>query len=300
MSKTTKTSLNSIQYAFKSIIWPRRKLLFLGLILIVINRLAGLVLPGASKYLIDNIITPGNLDLLQYLLMAVGAAVAVQAITSFFLTKLLSVEAQKLIAELRVKVHRQVIQLPLHYFDDHKSGEVVSRIMNDVEGVRNLVGTGLVQLIGGILTAILSLILLINISPSLTGFALLPLILFAVISTQAFKFIRPIFRERSKIQAEVTGRLTESIGGIRVVKGFNAEEFELTTFESGVDRIFQNVKKTLTSTSLITSSATLLLGVASTAIMGLGAYRIIEGLMTVGTFSPLRFIWDLWWRPSCR
>ncbi len=282
--KKKKASINSIKYAFKEIIYPRRKILFLGLVLIVINRLAGLVLPAASKQLIDEVITPERLDLLKYVLMAVGTAVLVQALTSFFLTQLLSVEAQKLIAELRIKVHQQVIKLPLDYFDNTKSGEVVSRIMSDVEGVRNLVGTGLVQLIGGLLTAVLSLFLLINISPSLTAYVLIPLGLFALISMRAFKYIRPIFRERSKIKAEVTGRLTESIGGIRVVKGFHGEDFEISIFEEGAYRLFNNVKKSLISTSIITSSSTLLLGLASTGIMGLGAYRIISGEMTIGDF----------------
>lgn len=284
MKKKSKASLATVRYAFKSIIWPRRKLLLLGLVLIIINRMAGLVLPGSSKYLIDEVIAKADLNLLKWLLIAVGAAVTVQAVTSFFLTQLLSVEAQHLISLLRAQVQRHIIYLPVRFFDNTKSGELVSRIMTDVEGVRNLVGTGLVQLFGGVLTAIIAFVLLIKINALMTLYTLVPLALFGVISLKAFAYIRPIFRERGKINAEVTGRLTESLGGIRVIKGFNAEAHEINVFERGVDRLFKNVRKSLLSTSLITSSATLLLGIASVGIMGVGGSLIIKGQMTVGDF----------------
>ncbi|GJM29462.1 MAG: multidrug ABC transporter ATP-binding protein [Cyclobacteriaceae bacterium] len=283
-SKTSKKKLASLGYVFKDIIWPRRWLLLLGLALIIINRLAGLVLPGSTKYLVDNVIAEGNLDLLYVILMAVGIAVTVQAVTSFFLTKLLSVEAQHLIAQLRAQVQKQVIHLPVKFFDNHKSGELVSRIMSDVEGVRNLVGTGLVQLFGGLLTSLVALGILLNINAQMTLFAIVPMIIFALISLKAFNYIRPIFRKRSIINAEVTGRLTESLGGIRVIKGFHAEPQEIKIFKKGVMRLFNNVKKSLTSTSLVTSSATLLLGIASVTIMGVGGYKIVGGEMTVGDF----------------
>lgn len=282
--KSKKKKLASLGYVFRDIIWPRRWLLLLGLVLIIFNRLSGLVLPGSTKYLIDEVIGKSNLDLLFVILVAVGAAVTVQAITSFFLTRLLSVEAQHLIAQLRVQVQKQVIHLPIKFFDNHKSGELVSRIMSDVEGVRNLVGTGLVQLFGGILTSIVALVILININAEMTLYAIVPMIIFALISLKAFSYIRPIFRNRSIINAEVTGRLTESLGGIRVIKGFHAEPQEVKVFEAGAMRLFDNVKKSLTSTSLITSSATLLLGVASITIMGVGGHRIVGGEMTVGDF----------------
>ena len=282
--KKTKKKLASIGYVFQDIIWPRRWLLVLGLLLIIFNRLSGLVLPGSTKYLVDEVIGENNLDLLFVILAAVGAAVTVQAITSFFLTKLLSVEAQHLIAQLRAQVQKQVIHLPVKYFDNHKSGELVSRIMSDVEGVRNLVGTGLVQLFGGLLTSIVALVILININATMTLYALVPMIIFAFISLKAFSYIRPIFRKRSVINAEVTGRLTESLGGIRVIKGFHAEPQEVKVFETGVMRLFNNVKKSLTSTSLVTSSATLLLGVASITIMGVGGHKIVGGEMTMGDF----------------
>jgi ATP-binding cassette, subfamily B, putative efflux pump len=282
--KSKKISLSSLSYVFKDIIWPRKKLLFVGLILIIINRLSGLVIPGASKYLIDEVISKSNVDLLYTLLFAVAGAVLVQSTTSFLLTRLLSVEAQHLISILRSKVQQHIIYLPIRFFDNTKSGELVSRIMRDVEGVRNLVGTGLVQLFGGILTAIIALVLLIQINAMMTLYVLVPLVIFGLISLKAFGYIRPIFRDRGKINAEVTGRLTESLNGIRVIKGFNAEKQEISEFEKGVQKLFLNVKKSLTSTSLVTSSATLLLGIASVAIMGIGASMIIDGKMTIGDF----------------
>ena len=281
---TKSKSKVTIGHVFKTIILPRKNILLVGLVLIIISRLASLVLPGASKYLMDDVITEGNIEMLKTLLIVVGASIIVQAITSFLLTKLLSVEAQRLIAILRARVHQQILKLPISFFDNNKSGALVSRIMSDVEGVRNLVGTGLVQLFGGILTAVISLFLLINISPMMTLYVLVPISIFGVISLKAFGYIRPIFRERRIINAEVTGRLTETLSGVRVIKGFNAEQQEVKTFEAGVDRLFQNVKKSLTSTSLITSSATFLLGIASTGIMGIGGYMIVDGELTIGEF----------------
>lgn len=271
-------------WAFKRIIWPRRKTIGIGLVLIVISRLASLVLPGASKYLIDDVIVNKDIPMLKILLLVVISAIIVQAITSFLLTKILSVEAQYLISELRVRVQKKVLSLPIRYFDDHKSGELVSRIMTDVEGVRNLVGTGLVQLVGGTLTAIISLFLLINISAAMTFFVLVPVGIFAFIALKAFGRIRPIFRDRGKLNAEVTGRLTETLNGVRVIKGFNAEKQENSIFEDGARRLFENVKASLTATAFVTSSSTFLLGLASTGIMGIGGYFIIQGDMTFGDF----------------
>jgi subfamily B ATP-binding cassette protein MsbA len=274
----------SLRKVFKTIIWPRRNLLLLGLLLIIINRLSGLILPGASKYLIDDVIAKGDLEFMKILLLGVSGAIIVQATSSFFLTKLLSVEAQHVISKLRSEVQQHIIYLPVRFFDNSKSGELVSRIMTDVEGVRNLVGTGLVQLFGGVLTSIVALVILINISPLLTLYVLIPLAVFGLISLKAFGYIRPIFRERRKINAEVTGRLTESLSGIRIIKGFNAENQEIGTFSDGVERIFRNVRKSLTSTSLVTSSATLLLGLATVGIMAISGHMIINGEMTVGDF----------------
>lgn len=279
-----KESRASVKKIFKTIVWPRRNLLLIGLLLIIVNRLAGLVLPGASKYLIDTVIANKDMEMLKYLLIAVSSAIVVQATTSFSLTKLLSVEAQHLIARLRAEVQQQIIKLPVSFFDNTKSGELVSRIMTDVEGVRNLVGTGLVQLFGGVLTSIIAFFLLIQISPQMTLYVMVPLAIFGVISLKAFAYIRPIFRTRGKINAEVTGRLTESLNGIRVIKGFNAEMHEIRIFFEGVERLFENVKKSLTTTSLVTSASTLLLGLASTGIMGIGGYMIMQGELTIGDF----------------
>ncbi|MBT5402518.1 MAG: ABC transporter ATP-binding protein [Crocinitomicaceae bacterium] len=274
----------SIASVFKTIIWPRKKLLFVGLILIVISRVASLVLPGASKYLMDDVIVNKDYDALYNIIFWVAGAILIQAITSFLLTRLLSVEAQRLIAQLRVKVQQKVLSLPINFFDNSKSGELVSRIMSDVEGVRNLVGTGLVQLVGGTITAVISLFLPIKISPMMTAYVLIPVAVFGFIAMKAFGYIRPIFRERGKINAEVTGRLTETLNGVRVVKGFNAEKQEIKAFESGVNKLYNNVKTSLTSTAIVTSSATFLLGLASVGIMGIGGFMIIEGDLTFGDF----------------
>ena len=274
----------SFSWAFKEFIWPRRKVVSFGLFLIIIRSLSGLVLPYASKSLIDDIIPSKDMDGLTLLLIIVCSALLFQSISSFSLTRILSVEAQHLISILRAKVQKKLLTLPVSFFDNNKSGALVSRVMTDVEGVRNLVGTGLVQLIGGTITAIISLVILIEINAQMTLFVLVPVIIFALIALKAFGYIRPIFRARGKINAEVTGRLTETLNGIRVIKGFNAEKQELKVFEKGVDDLFQNVKKSLTATALITSSSTFLLGLASAGIMGMGGYFIMNDSMTYGEF----------------
>ncbi|WP_276388657.1 ABC transporter ATP-binding protein [Eudoraea chungangensis] len=283
----------SVLKAFKTIIWPRRNLVFIGLILIVISKAASFVAPLSLKYLMDDIIPNKDLDFLKILIGVVITAILVQAITSFLLTKILSVQAQYMISELRAQVQKKILSLPIRFFDNTKSGELVSRIMSDVEGVRNLIGTGLVQLVGGSITAVVSLILLLRISTSMTLFALVPLAIFAVIALKAFKIIRPIFRNRGKINAEVTGRLTETLGGIRVIKGFNAEKQEHKIFEHGVLKLYENVKKSLTATAFMTSSSTFLLGVATTGIMGLGGYKIMIDELTIGEFLTFTFLLGL-------
>lgn len=283
----------TILTAFKTIIWPRRKLVFLGLFLIVISKAASFVAPLSLKYLMDDIIPNKDIDFLKLLVDAVALAIFVQAITSFLLTKILSVQAQYLISELRAQVQKKVLSLPIRFFDNAKSGALVSRIMTDVEGVRNLIGTGLVQLVGGTITAVVSLVLLLRISWTMTLFTLIPLAIFAIIALKAFKFIRPIFRNRGKINAEVTGRLTETLGGVRVIKGFNAEAQENKIFEEGVERLFQNVKKSLTATAFMTSSATFLLGIATTGIMGIGGYKIMMDELTIGEFLTFTFLLGL-------
>jgi ABC-type multidrug transport system fused ATPase/permease subunit len=281
--RMSKTNV-SFKWAFKEFIWPRKNIIFIGLVLIIIRSLAGLVLPYASKSLIDEVIPSKDMEALWMLLIVVCVAILIQAATSFSLTRLLSVEAQRLISVLRTKVQRKLLTLPISFFDNNKSGALVSRVMSDVEGVRNIVGTGLVQLIGGTITAIISLIILIKINALMTLFVLVPVGIFAFIALKAFGYIRPVFRERGKINAEVTGRLTETLNGVRVIKGFNAEDHENRVFEKGVDRLFDNVKKSLTTTAFITSSSTFLLGLASAGIMGIGGFFIMGGTMTTGDF----------------
>ncbi|MFB1021870.1 MAG: ABC transporter ATP-binding protein [Vicingaceae bacterium] len=279
-----KKSKVTMATAFKTIIWPKRKLVLTGLVLIVISRLASLVLPWKSKELLDVVIPNKDFEGLKYLLLFVGAAILVSAATSFLLTRLLSVQAQFLISELRAKVQKKILSLPISFFDNTKSGALVSRIMSDVEGVRNLIGTGLVQLVGGTITAVISLVLLLRISWKMTLFVLVPVAVFGFVALKAFKYIRPIFRKRGVINAEVTGRLTETLAGVRVIKAFNAEDQENKSFEEGVDRLFQNVKKSLTATAIMTSSSAFLLGIASAGIMGIGGYKIMNGSLTTGDF----------------
>ncbi len=280
MDKSKKTV--TFRWALKNIIWPRRKTIFIGLLLIVVTRPAGLVLPAATKYLLDDVVGNGDLELLKWLMLGIVGALAIQAVGGFLLTRILSVEAQYLISELRVKVQKKVLSLPISFFDNTKSGALVSRIMTDVEGVRNLVGTGLVQLVGGTLTAIISLFFLINMNATMTAFTIVPIGIFAFVALKAFGKIRPIFRERGKLNAEVTGRLTETLNGVRVIKGFNAEESENQTFEDGARRLYENVKSSLTATAFVTSMGTFLIGIASAGVLGLGVYNIIQGEMTVG------------------
>jgi ABC-type multidrug transport system fused ATPase/permease subunit len=263
---------------------PRRAILVGGFALMVVNRLCGLVLPGSTKYLLDNVILRRQVHLLVPIVLAVLAATVIQGITSYSLTQLMSKSAQRMITELRLKVQAHIGRLPVAFYDKNKTGVLVSRIMSDVEGVRNLLGTGLVGFVGGILTAIFALIYLFRASVLMTLAASAGLIIFGISLSRAFKFIRPIYRARPKINAEVTGRLTETLGGVRVVKGYHAEEREERVFYAGAQRLLENVLKTLTATSLMSLSATVLVGIISAAIMLLGAHQILAGKMTPGSF----------------
>ncbi|TMM28607.1 ABC transporter ATP-binding protein [Polaribacter aestuariivivens] len=290
-SKKSKTKPKvTLKQAFKTIIWPRRNLVFIGLILIIIRSLSGFVLPLQSKVLLDEVVPNKDFNQLYTLILIVIGAILIQAITSFLLTKVLSIQAQYLISELRAQVQKKVLSLPISFFDNTKSGALVSRIMSDVEGVRNLIGTGLVQLIGGSFTAILTLVILLKMNVWMTVFTFVPLSIFGLIALKSFKYIRPIFRARGKINAEVKGRLTETLGGIRVIKAFNAEEQETKIFEKGVENIFQNVKKSMTATALMTSSSTFLIGLATTGVMGIGGYFMIQGTLTFGDFIQFTFL----------
>ena len=263
---------------------PRRGLLAIGFMLMAINRLSGLVLPASTKYLIDNVIGQKQIRLLTPIVLAVLTATVIQGLTSFTLTQLLSKSAQKMIADMRRQVQAHIGRLPVAYYDANKTGALVSRIMSDVEGVRNLIGTGLVEFAGGLMTAVIALVILIRTSVTMTGVAFAILLVFGYGINKAFATIRPIFRARPKINAEVTGRLTESLSGVRVVKGYHAEAREEGVFATGVQRLLDNVLKTLTATSLMSLSAAGLMGIVSAIIMVLGAHKILAGTMTLGTF----------------
>ena len=277
--------LRSVMPLLKELVRPRRKLLAFGLLLTVIKSITGLVLPASTKVLVDNIVGKHQVQLLLPLVLAVLFATLIQGICSFTLTQVLSIEGQRLIAQLRRKVQEHVGRLPVAYYDANKAGVLVSRIMTDVEGVRNLIGTGLVEFVGGLLTAVIALIVLLLVSTTLTLTCLLFITLFGLVLKKAFTRIRPIFRERGKINAEVTGRLTESLAGVRVVKGYHAEAQEAEVFSGGVQRLLENVMKSLTAMSLMSLSATVLMGIVGAIVMYLGAHQIFAGTLTLGGFT---------------
>jgi subfamily B ATP-binding cassette protein MsbA len=282
--KSSSERLRELWPDIREMMHPRRKVLVVGFVLMAISRVCGLVLPTSTKYLIDNVIGKHQLNLLTPLVLAVLAATVIQGATGFAITQLVSKAGQRLIAELRAKVQAHIGRLPVAYYDANKTGTLVARIMTDVDGIRNLLGTGLIELAGGILTALLVLAFLLRISPLLTGIALVIIIGFASVLRKAFGTIRPIFRERGKINADVTGRLTESLGGVRVVKGYHAEAREEAVFESGVQRLLDNVLKSLTATSFMSLAATVLMGAVGAVIMYVGARQITAHVMTLGDF----------------
>jgi len=281
-----KPDLKKLWPQIKSLVAPRLGLLLAGMGLMVINRVAGLVLPFTSKPLLDTVLSPlhPHPQLLPRLIVLVFSAMLVQAITSFSLTQLLSKAGQRLIAEMRKQVQQHVGLLSVSYYDENRTGTLVARIMSDVEGVRNLVGTGLVEFVGGLLTAVLAFIYLLHrsVAVTLTVFAVMGAFVF--ILQYGFKVIRPIFRERAKINAEVTGRLTESLGGVRVIKGYHAEEREAKVFSAGVDRLLSNVMKSLTMTSTLGAASTTVLGLVSALVMWMGGHRVLANTWTVGDY----------------
>lgn len=285
LKKKSREHLRSALPLLKELVRPRRRLLSFGMALTLIKSVAGLVLPASTKYLVDNVMLKHQVRLLTPLVLAVLAATIIQGVTSFTLTQLLSKEGQRLIAQLRRRVQEHVGRLPVAYYDANKAGVLVSRIMTDVEGVRNLIGTGLVEFLGGVLTALLSLIILLRTSALLTSTSLLFIVAFSLVLNKAFSRIRPIFRERGKITAEVTGRLTESLAGVRVVKGYHAEAQEARVFAGGVQRLLENVFRSLTAISLMSLSATVLMGVVGAVVMFLGSRQVFAGTLTLGEFT---------------
>jgi ABC-type multidrug transport system fused ATPase/permease subunit len=263
---------------------PRRNLLLIGAVLMIVNRVCGLALPISTKYLIDNVMRAGQTALLIPIVLAVLLATTIQGVTSFSLTQLLSKSGQRLIFEMRVRIQEHIGRLPVGYYDANKTGTLVSRIMSDVEGVRNLIGTGLVELVGGLITAVISTVILFRTSATMTSLVLLILISFGLVLQRAFKTVRPIFRERGKITAEVTGRLTETLGGVRVIKGYHAEKREAAVFESGARRLLDNVFQSLSTLSLMTLASTVLMGLVGALIMYLGARQIAAHHMDIGDF----------------
>jgi ABC-type multidrug transport system fused ATPase/permease subunit len=266
------------------LIRPRRWLLALGFGLMMVNRVAGLVLPATTRYFVDGVLYKKQSHLLPPLVAIVLTATLVQAATSFALTQLLSKEAQRLIADLRKQVQSHIGRLSVSFYDANRTGNLVSRIMSDVEGVRNLIGTGLIDFVGGILTAILALVILLRISAPMTLAVFTALTLFVLLLQKAFRVMRPIFRERGKINAEVTGRLTESLGGVRVVKGYHAEGREAGVFAAGVGRILDNVMRTLTLTSVLSLGSTAVVGIAGSLVMLMGGHEALHGRLTPGSY----------------
>lgn len=277
----------------RRIVWSRRGRLLLGLAIMLVNRLAGLVLPATSKFLVDDVIGRQQHHWLLPLAAVVGMATLVQAATSFALSQVLGVAAQRLITEMRRDVQRHVSRLPVRYFDTTQSGVLISRVMTDAEGVRNLVGTGLVQLSGGLVTATIALGVLLYLNWRLTAITIVVLGVFGGGMAFAFKRLRPLFRERGKINAEVTGRLAQSLGGIRVVKAYTAERREQLVFTHGVHRLFRNVAESITGVSSIAALSTVIVGVIGAIMIVVGGRAILDGTMTLGDFVMYIFFTGL-------
>jgi subfamily B ATP-binding cassette protein MsbA len=280
-----KPDLKKVMPEIWKLVRPRRWLLAFGFLLMIVNRVAGLVLPFSTKFLIDRVLgVHGNATLLLPLVAIVFTTTAIQAVTSFSLTQLLSKAAQRMITELRQQVQQHVGRLSVSFYDANRTGLLVSRIMNDVEGVRNLIGTGLVEFVGGMLTASMVFVYLVITNARMTLIVFGVVGLFVIVLQKAFKTIRPIFRERAKITGEVTGRLTESLGGVRVVKGYHAEQREANVFTGGVLRLLDNVMKSLTATSLLSLAATTVLGVVGGLVMLIGGHQVLGHRMTTGGY----------------
>ncbi len=273
----------------RALMWTHRRSLVIGFSLMFVSRLAGFVLPTSSKFLIDDVLRKGRVDLLIPIAIATGAATLIQAVTSFGLSQVVSVAAQRAIADMRIAVQRHVVRLPVSYFDSTKTGILISRIMTDAEGIRNLVGTGIVQLVGGFMTATIALAVLFYVNWRLTLITIVALAAFGIMMAIAFKRLRPIFRERSVINAEVTGRLTETLSGIRIVKVYTSEDREQSAFTEGVERLFANISRTITGTSAVGSGTTVIVGIIGVLVTILGGKAVLAGTMTVGSLVMYTF-----------
>jgi subfamily B ATP-binding cassette protein MsbA len=266
----------------RALIWARRGRLALGLSLMLVNRVAGLVLPGLSKFFVDDVLREGRVEMLTTLAWAVGLATVVQAVTSFGLSQILGVAAQKAITDMRRRIEEHVMRLPVRYFDSTQTGVLISRVMNDAEGIRNLVGTGLVQLVGSIVTAVFALGALLYLNWHLTLVTLLVLGAFGLAMSYAFRTLRPLFRERGKITAEVTGRLNQALGGVRVVKTYTAERREDLVFTKGAHKLFRNIAKSMTGVSATTAFSSVVVGAIGIVLILVGGRAIVSGTMTLG------------------
>lgn len=274
----------SLSKVIKSIIWPRRKILLFGVLLIILNKAATLVLPGIFKYFVDDVVIQKDPGILNKILLIAGLAVIVQSVTGYLLTKILSVQAYKAIAELRVEVQKKVFQFPIGYFEKRKSGEITKRVMDDVDGLSVIVGSGMVLFLGGIVTFLFAFVILLYINVSLTIYVVIPLFVLGFATLQAYKYIRPIFRKRREIESEVYGRLNESLSGIHIIKAYNAEKHELNIFYKGVHRIYEYYNKTLTARALVLSGATLVFGISALAVLWIGNTMIVDNTLTIGEF----------------
>ncbi len=279
-----KPKLSKVMPEIWKLVKPRKWLIGGSFLIMIVNRATSLVLPGSTKYLIDNVMNKGQLNLLPIIVGVVVAATILQGLTSYALTQLLSKAGQRLITDLRKQVQSHIGRLSVSFFDENRTGTLVARIMTDVEGVRNLIGTGILDFFGGVLTAVFAFCVLIRLSVEMTLLTFAVMAIFALILRRAFKTIRPIFRERSKINAEVTGRLTESLGGVRVVKGYHAEESEAEVFATGAHRLLSNVISSLTAQSMMALASTSVLGVVGALIMYLGAHQVVAHKLTTGGY----------------
>src|SRR5215213_1445358 len=266
----------------RSLVWAHRKRLALGAVLMILNQAMGLVMPASTKYLIDEVIGKGRTDWLWKIAVAAGAATLIQALTSFSLSQVLGVAAQRAITEMRKKVQAQISRLPISYFDSTQTGKLISRIMNDAEGIRNLVGTGLVQLAGSVITAAIALCVLVWLNWRLTSITIFVLAMFGGALVYAFKRLRPLFRERGEITAALTGRLAESLGGIRIVKAYTAEKREALTFARGAHKLFRNIAKSVTGVSATSAFSSLVVGAVGVVIILVGGHSVVTGQMTIG------------------
>ena len=268
----------------RALIWQHRRRLALGLALMMVNRLAGLVLPASSKYIIDHVIGERRIELLGVIALGVGIATIIQAVTSFGISQILGVAAQRAITEMRKAVQAFVLRLPIGYFDSTKTGILISRVMTDAEGIRNLVGTGLVQLVGGLVTATIAMGVLFWLNWQLTAMSILVLALFGGGMAYAFSKLRPLFRERGKLNADVTGRLSETLSGIRIVKAYHSERSERLVFARGAHKLFRNIATTMTGVSGLGAFATLVIGAIGVLMILVGGRAILGGTMTLGDF----------------